>query len=244
MSPLIVLAAGSLRPALTPLLAHYRAVTGLPVRVDFGPAGLLRQRIEAGAPCDLFASANTEHAARLRAQGLAFDVRPFARNRLCLTARRGARTDHADWLALLGNPELAIGTSTPGCDPSGDYAWQLFDTAASLLPAGAGDLKRRARPLVGGTDTLPVPAGELAAGWILRQGLADVFIGYAHYAAKLEQDPQLRVVAIPDEYNVFATYALALRSPRAGALADFILSAPGRHFLRKAGFLAIGDPIR
>ncbi|WP_413730271.1 substrate-binding domain-containing protein [Sodalis sp. RH22] len=243
MSPLIVLAAGSLRPALTPLLARYRTIAGQQVTVDFGPAGLLSRRIEAGEHCDLFASANTGHPARLREKGLALEVRPFARNRLCLTVKRGPRTDGADWLALLSDPGLVIGTSTPGCDPSGDYAWQLFDTAAALLHTGAAPLKQRARPLVGGADTAPIPAGELAAGWIIRRGLADIFIGYAHYAPRLEQDPTLRVVVIPDCHNVFATYALALRSAPARALADFILSAPGQFFLRQAGFLSPCAPL-
>lgn len=38
-----------------------------------------------------------------------------------LTARRAACDDRADWLALLTNPPLRLATSTPGCDPSGDY---------------------------------------------------------------------------------------------------------------------------
>lgn len=239
LSPLVILAAGSLRSAFTPLLAEFNTNSQQQMTVNYGPAGLLRQRIEAGEPCSLFASANSEHPQRLHTLGLASTVVPFARNQLCLTTRRTAQTENASWLELLGNPELVIGTSTPGCDPSGDYAWHLFDKVAALLPATAGHLKQRAVPLVGGPVAPPIPAGELAAAWLIHQRLADIFIGYAHYAGRLEQDPLLRVVRIPDEYNIMATYTLAVRSAAAMGLAEFILSPRGQYFLRAAGFLAL-----
>ena len=45
----------------------------------------------------------------------------FASNQLMLTARRSPDNDGSDWLALLSTPRLRLATSTPGCDPSGDY---------------------------------------------------------------------------------------------------------------------------
>lgn len=59
--PLPLLAAGGLRLALTPLLNHFTQLTGIEVEAQYGPAGLLRERIEVGEPCALFASANREH---------------------------------------------------------------------------------------------------------------------------------------------------------------------------------------
>ena len=41
---LTLLAAGSLRSAFLPLVAHFRQHTGLAVDAQFGPAGLLRER--------------------------------------------------------------------------------------------------------------------------------------------------------------------------------------------------------
>ena len=46
-TPLTLLAAGSLRRAFLPLVAHFQQHTGLAVDAQFGPAGLLRERIEA-----------------------------------------------------------------------------------------------------------------------------------------------------------------------------------------------------
>jgi hypothetical protein len=78
-----VLAAGSLRVVWQNLMAHFPE----PVETQFGPAGLLRERIETGESCDLFASANLAHPQALFASGQALSVVPFASNQLCLTVR-------------------------------------------------------------------------------------------------------------------------------------------------------------
>ncbi|EIY7504502.1 molybdenum ABC transporter substrate-binding protein, partial [Salmonella enterica subsp. enterica serovar Typhimurium] len=52
-----ILAAGSLRVVWPQLMAAFQA----DAVCDFGPAGLLRERIEAGEACDFFASANLAH---------------------------------------------------------------------------------------------------------------------------------------------------------------------------------------
>jgi molybdate transport system substrate-binding protein len=94
-----------------------------PVETVFGPAGLLRERIEAGEPCDLFASANLAHPQALDALA----VVPFTRNTLCLTVRSDVLRAGDDWLSLLTRDDIRIATSTAGADPSGDYTQVLFD---------------------------------------------------------------------------------------------------------------------
>ena len=53
--PLRLYAAGSLRNALTPLLAAFCERHSLDVVTTFGPAGLLSEKIEQGDDVDLFA---------------------------------------------------------------------------------------------------------------------------------------------------------------------------------------------
>jgi molybdate transport system substrate-binding protein len=65
-----------------------------------------------------------------------------------LTARRGATTETREWLALLSDPDLRLATSTPGCDPSGDYTWQLFSHIEERCPGVGAAMMARARPLV------------------------------------------------------------------------------------------------
>lgn len=99
----------------------------------------------------------------------------------------------------------------------------------------------RARPLVGGRDSLPVPAGEIAGAWLIRQNLTDLFIGYAHYAAQMAACSDLRTLVIPPAWNVRCDYQLTQIEQSAGAqrLCRFILGGEGQRFLKNAGFLAI-----
>lgn len=73
-----------------------------------------------------FASANLAHPQALLESGRALWVAPFTTNRLCLSVRAQAMREGEDWLSLLTRRDLRIGTSTAGCDPSGDYTQQLF----------------------------------------------------------------------------------------------------------------------
>ncbi len=43
-------------------------------------------------------------------------------------------------------------------------------------------IRKRAVALVGGRQTLPLPAGRLAAEWLINHDYTDIFIGYASYA--------------------------------------------------------------
>jgi molybdenum ABC transporter, periplasmic molybdate-binding protein len=237
-SSLTLFAAGSLRRAFIPLIERFTAQTAIPVNLNFGPAGLLRERIEAGEACDVFASANTQHPQTLIALGLARESQIFARNTLILTARRHLE---GDALTLLRNPDLRLATSTPGCDPSGDYTWQLFDNLNSLEPGLGEQLKSRAVQLVGGRDSLSIPSGEIASKWLLQQDLTDLFIGYAHYAAALMHDDTLRVVELPHAQNIRCDYHVArlAESENAQKLYAFILADVGQRCLRDAGFLAV-----
>lgn len=148
-----ILAAGSLRVVWPQLMAAFQA----DAVCDFGPAGLLRERIEAGEACDFFASANLAHPQALLESGRALWVAPFTTNRLCLSVRAQAMREGEDWLSLLTRRDLRIGTSTAGCDPSGDYTQQLF----SRMGKEGEAVRKRAVALVGGRQTLPLPA----AGW-------------------------------------------------------------------------------
>lgn len=191
MRNLQVLAAGSLRDVWKMLMTAFHAESGLTANTLYGPAGLLRQRIEQGEICDLFVSADLQHPEKLRQQGLADHTGHFTNNRLCLTAKRDCVIEQDDWLSLLLREDLRLGTSTPLCDPAGDYTLLLFDHIEQHHP-GCGDaLRQRAIAMVGGPGSLPVPAGDLAAQWIITTGHAELFIGYASYAPRLARFSQL-----------------------------------------------------
>src|SRR5215471_15330355 len=71
---LVLFGAGSLREVITQIAADYQAKYGGTVRTEFGPSGLMRERIERGERVDLFASADMGHPLKLREQGRATTV--------------------------------------------------------------------------------------------------------------------------------------------------------------------------
>ena len=240
MHPTLTLfAAGSLRRAFIPLQAQFTQQTGIAVDITFGPAGLLRERIEKGEACSVFASANRQHPQVLHEAGRAQSPRLFARNELILTVKNSPQTAGKEWLELLSDSALRLGTSTPECDPSGDYTWQLFDHIEASHPGLGESLKRRAVQLVGGRDTLTLPPGVIASSWLLREGWADLFIGYAHYATALVGETDIRSVPIPTPWNIRCEYYVTQleESDAARQFCQFMLAQDGQRCLHDAGFL-------
>lgn len=223
-----ILAAGSLKGVWPALMAYFPA----PVETHFGPAGLLRERIEAGESCDLFASASEDHPQTLLAAGRALAVMPFTSNRLCITVRSDCLLPGDDWFTLLTRDSLRIATSTPGTDPSGDYTQVLFSRMGNAGEA----VRQRALPLAGGRDSPVIPTGRLAAEWIIQADMADLFIGYASYRTALSRAAGLTVLDIPAAVNPVARYACAVITPEAQRLATFLGSEQAKGVLRDAGF--------
>jgi ABC-type molybdate transport system substrate-binding protein len=242
---LSVYAAGSLRAAMTDLARAFEAESALPVQMTFGASGLLKERIDAGANAQVFASANMSHPEALRASGKAEAVRPFARNALCVLAAPGFSLQGKPLAQRLLDADVRVGTSTPRADPSGDYAFEMFERIESSVAAGAGSaaaLKAKALQLTGGPNSPPPPAGRNVYGMLVAEGKADVFVTYCTNATQARQQVStLQVLPVPDAINVFASYGIAvLRPPSAAAqrFVDFALGTQGQQILAGYGFSA------
>src|SRR5262245_19179820 len=127
-------AAGSLRAVMTEIGAEFARSGGAKVESEFGASGLLRDRIAKGAPAGVVASANMEHPLSLAQSGRAGPVALFARNRLCALVAPDVAVTPDMLLERMLDPKVKLGTSTPKADPSGDYAWQVFEKAEKLKP--------------------------------------------------------------------------------------------------------------
>jgi ABC-type molybdate transport system substrate-binding protein len=243
--PLRFVAAGSLTQAMTDLAGAFAAAPGgQPVERTFGPSGLLRERIERGeVHPDVFFSASLEHATRLEQAGrTAAPAVIFARNRLCLSVRPGLTVQPTRILDALLDPSLRLGTSTPGADPSGDYAWAVFARAETVRPGSRAALEAKALQLVGGPNSAAPPAGIGGAAWHMREGRADLFLGYCTYRILLPRElPGATILDLPDELAVGADYGLALLStrPEAARLVLFTLSPAGQTVLARHGFATV-----
>ena len=238
-----VFAAGSLRSALTDVAqAFERSEAGVRVRFTFGASGLLKDRIAAGERADVFASANMEHPQALASAGRAGAVRRFARNAMCVLVAPNVDVTPETLIDRLLDPAIKVGTSTPKADPSGDYAWLVFERIEAQGRGGAfKQLTDKALQLTGGPSSPPPPPGRNVYGELVAQGRADIFLTYCtNVVVALAEKPELRSIAVPKAINVRADYGLAVgrgAPPEADRFAAFVLSSSGQAILVQHGFL-------
>jgi molybdenum ABC transporter molybdate-binding protein len=237
-APVKVFAAGSLTGALTAVMKLYKEKTGVDVQAEFGPAGLLRERIEGGDRPDVFASANMAHPQVLADKGIATAPVVMARNRLCARALPGFGLTTANLFDRMLDPKtVGIGTSTPKADPGGDYAWMIFARAEQARPGAGKILEAKARQLVGGKHNPPVPPGKDAMGYFFEKHAIDLSLGYCS-SRQTTPDPNFTTVALPPELAVTADYGLSVLGHREAALrfALFVLSPEAQHLISLYGF--------
>jgi molybdate transport system substrate-binding protein len=236
--PVRLLAAGSLRDALTEVSDAFAARGNGIVVADFAPSGLLRDRILSGEAVDVFASANLEHPQAI-ADERGGKVQAFARNTLCALVRPDIAVESETLLGTMLCEEVRVGISTPLADPSGDYAFALFERAEALSPGATMTLKSKALQLTGGPDSAPPPAGRNLYAWMMQEDRADLFLTYCTNAVcAMAETPELQNIQISDMLNVGAEYGLIVLSESEDArrFAAFILSAEGQAILARFGF--------
>jgi molybdate transport system substrate-binding protein len=241
-----VLAAGSLREVVGEIGDHYKKATGVEVTADFGPSGVLRERIEKGEKADLLASADMGHPLKLLADGRATRVDMFTRNALCAFATPKTELTNANFIDRLLDPAVKLGTSTPKADPAGDYTWLMFHKIDALHAGAYATLDQKAQQIVGGpTNNAPVDRKDPAAAALLA-GKIDVMIGYCSGAKRMQsQVPDIQTIAIPKEVAAGPAYGLAIlkgADPRAEDLALYMLSPEGQQIFAQFGFAPVGLP--
>jgi ABC-type molybdate transport system substrate-binding protein len=239
-------AAGSLRDALDETAKAFADTSGIRVVPKYGPSGILRDEIAAGAGADVFASANMEHPRALAQAGKSGPVALFARNRLCALVRPGLAVESETLLERMLDPAVNLGTSTPKSDPSGDYAWEVFRKAEQLAPGSSLALETKALQLMGGPATpAPPPGNRVIYGALVADGKADIFLAYCTGAlAAKRENPDLQIVQLPPELAVGADYGLTVMltaPPAAQRFATFVLG-DGQRILAKHGFSAPNLP--
>ncbi|HEX3430042.1 MAG TPA: molybdate ABC transporter substrate-binding protein [Rhizomicrobium sp.] len=122
-----VFAAASLTDALHDIDQSYTKTSGFPVKESFASSSTLARQIEAGAPAQIFISADTKWLDYLVQKGLIAAQRPLLSNELALVAPVDSRIPPQaidrgfDWLGRLGREgRLAVGD--PDHVPAGIYA--------------------------------------------------------------------------------------------------------------------------
>jgi molybdate transport system substrate-binding protein len=220
---LLVFAAASLTDALGEIGAGFEARTGMRVLFSFAGSNALARQIQAGAPADVFVSANLDRMDELEKGGL---VRP--QDRVDLLSNRLAVVVAACSKLAMSRPQdlerahrLALGD--PEAVPAGIYARRWLE-AVGLW----GVLRERVVP------TLDVRAA-LAA---VESGAADVGIVY-RTDAMTSRRVRVTLEVPPDEAPPIVYPAAVLASSKtseAREFLDYLQSAEARAVFTRLGF--------
>lgn len=225
----LVLAAASLQESMN-AAADLWARKGHPrPRISFAASSALARQIEAGAPADLFVSADEQWMDDLQEKRL---LHPrtriaFLRNALVIVAPRASTTR----LSITKGMPLA-----KALGPNGRLA--VADTSA--VPAGI-----YARQSLTALGVWPQVQSRLAPAESVRAALAMVSRGAAPlgvvYATDAKADPGVRVVGtFPESSHRPITYPIALiassRNSEAEGFRRYLVSAEGKAVFRRFGF--------
>lgn len=219
----LVFAAASLTDALDDVAEAFEtAHPGLTVELNVSGSSALREQILAGAPADVFASANTSNMDSVVSEGAAADPEIFATNHLQIVVPAG-NPGGVSGLADLARDELLIGLCAADV-PCGELARQAL-AAAGVEPAQDTD-----EPDVRALLT-KVAEGELDAGIVYT---TDV----------IAEGDAVEGIAIPAEHDVVTEYPIAVLTDApepdaAAAFVAFVLSDAGQAILASYGF---GNP--
>ena len=223
----LVFAAASLANVLGDLDKAFTARTGIRVISSLAASSTLAKQIEAGAPAEVFFSADLQWMDYLQQRGL---LRPGSRhevagNSLVLIAPAGSAlrvriAPGFDLAALLAGGRLAV--ADPDSVPAGIYARE----ALKKLGVWDGVVARRVR----------AENVRAALAYVAR---ADAPLGIVYRTDALVE-PRVRVVGVfPAASHAPIVYPVAL-THRAGEAAarylDFITSTQARPIFRKWGF--------
>ena len=243
--PVAVFAAGSLRGVVNDLASEANSALGIELVSTFGGSGLLRERIEKGEKADLFLSADLGSPQKLTSQGrTVVPVIAFARNRMCIVSRKSAGVTSANLVDRLLAKNMRLKTSTPVADPSGDYAWSIFDRIEITRPGAGTSLKDKAKSLMDLTAPTVAP-GQSAAAALFAADKIDISITYCSASAGLEKEvPGLTSFEVPAKFDPHPLYGAAVLSdrPETLRLVLFLLSEKGQAILARNGLVPLTGP--
>jgi molybdate transport system substrate-binding protein len=224
----LVLAAASLQESMNAAADAWKAKGHPRPRISFAGSSALARQIEAGAPADLFVSADEPWMDEVQSKGLLRKGSrvSFLRNALVLIAPRASTV------------RLRVGAGMPLARALGPGRLAVADPAG--VPAGV--YARQALTRLGVWNAVQ---GRLAPGESVRAALALVSRGAAPlgvvYATDARADPGVRVVGtFPAASHDPISYPVALiaasRNPEAEGFRRYLVSSEGKAVFRRFGF--------
>jgi molybdate transport system substrate-binding protein len=231
-----VFAASSLTESFgTIKTAYHAAHPNVNITYDFDGSQNLETQLANGAPADIFASADEAHMQKAVTAGLVTQSQDFAKNQLVVIVP-SSNPGKVTTLQDLSKPGLKLVTGDSSV-PIGVYGMQVLDKLGKSAQYGAAYEKSVKADIVSQEDTTKgvvskVQLGEADAGIVYR---TDVTAAVA---------PKVKVITIPDQYNVIAQYPIAVlkgstQAQDAQAFITYLLSSEGQSTLAKYNFMPI-----
>ncbi len=219
----LVFAAASLTESLEEIGKAYREKTGTAVRFSFGASSDLARQIQAGAPADVFFSADTAKMDALEKAGLVRreDRREFLSNRLAVVVLLDSKRKVTGPRDLRQFSKIAL--ADPAGVPAGIYAKKWLESAAVWK-----DVENRVVP------TLDVRAA-LAA---VTSGGVEAAIVYAT-DARISKKVRLAFETGADPPILYSVSAVARARAAARDFVTFLRGKEASAAFTKAGFLVL-----
>jgi molybdate transport system substrate-binding protein len=207
---------------------------GLMVRFNFAGSQQLTTQLEQGAPADVFASADQRSMDRATEKGLVESEYPvFARNRLVVIVP-GTNPAHIERLEDLSRRGTKVVIAAEAV-PVGKYSRETLAKLAQA-PGFPADYDRRVLANVVSQEenvknvVAKVQLGEADAGLVYRSDVTPPV------------SRQVRVFDIPEQFNMIASYPIAVLKSAKNVSAGrqfiaLLLSDDGQQVLRRHGFL-------
>ena len=206
------------------------------VQLTFNGSNTLEQQLEQGASGDVFASADTANMDRAQAAGLltSAGAKTFAHNRLVVIVPK-ANPGHIATLHDLAKPGVMIDVAASAV-PVGKYTLQALDKLGASPDYGAQYETAVKANFVSQEQAVTAVVQKVALG--------EVDAGFVYITDEASSQSQLTAIDIPDQFNVIATYPIAVlkgsaHSTQAQRFVDFVLSATGQSILGSYGFVTV-----
>ncbi|MDR3512495.1 MAG: molybdate ABC transporter substrate-binding protein [Caulobacteraceae bacterium] len=233
--PLTVFAAASLNNVLDAVGKAFTARTGTPVRFSYAASSTIARQIEAGAPADVFVSADADWMDYLDQRHL-----------IVAASRRDVLTNHLALIAPAGSTvKIRIGPGMPLAQALGGGRLAV---AGPEVPAG-----KYAKASLTALGVWPSVQDHLAQAESVRAALAFVARGETPlgivYDTDAKVEPRVRIVGLfPDSSHARIVYPAArvagASDPAGQAFLDFLEGPQAGAIFRQYGFTVLRPPGR
>jgi molybdate transport system substrate-binding protein len=172
--PILLFAAASLEDAVMEAGAAYTARSGKGVAINTAGSNVLAKQIQAGAPADVFVSADARWVDDLIAAGSLDRAsrRELLTNRLVVIAHRGSPYSLIDLAGLGSLPFSHLSLADPDSVPAGRYARSLLEHTPSASGTAWDAVESRVAPAPDVRAALAMVAAEPGAvGIVYRSDL-------------------------------------------------------------------------